>query len=95
MQVTDVEPLAGRRLRLTFDDGSRREVDLRPHLRGPVFERIAAERDFFLKVRVDPEIGTIVWPNGADFCPDVLHSGRFPAGGADRSRPDQSTAGGS
>ena len=28
---------------------------------------------FFRQVRVDPELGTIVWPNEADFCPDLLH----------------------
>ena len=30
--------------------------------------------EFFKKVTVDPEIGTLVWPNGVDFCPDVLYS---------------------
>ena len=30
--------------------------------------------DFFKKVRVDPEIGTLVWPNEVDLCPDVLYS---------------------
>ncbi len=29
--------------------------------------------EFFRQVRVDPEIGTIVWPNELDFCPDVLY----------------------
>jgi hypothetical protein len=30
--------------------------------------------DFFSRVQVDPEAGTLVWPNGVDFCPDVLYS---------------------
>ena len=27
---------------------------------------------FFRRVRVDPELGTIVWPNDVDFCPELL-----------------------
>jgi hypothetical protein len=30
--------------------------------------------EFFQQVQVDPEAGTIVWPNEVDFCPDVLYS---------------------
>jgi hypothetical protein len=29
---------------------------------------------FFSRVRVDPEAGTVVWPDGVDLCPDVLYS---------------------
>ncbi len=31
------------------------------------------DRAYFRKVRVDPELGTVVWPNGYDLDPDVLH----------------------
>ena len=30
--------------------------------------------DYFATVQVDPEIGTIVWANGADLDPDVLYA---------------------
>ena len=61
------------RLRLRFEDGVEGVVDLAPHLsfRG-VF---APLRDpaYFAQVRVDPELGTVAWPNGADLDPDVLY----------------------
>ncbi len=64
---------------MRFSDGSERTVDLAPFLWGPVFEEIAADHEVFRRVRVDPEARTIVWPNGADLDPDVLHGDFEPA----------------
>jgi hypothetical protein len=71
-RVTAVEPLQGSRLRLTFTDGLVREVDLSGDLWGPMAEPLQ-DPDYFRQVRVDPELGTVVWPNGYDLDPDVLH----------------------
>jgi hypothetical protein len=79
IRVTDVEPLDGFSLRLRFNDGTERVVDLAEELWGPVFEPLKADPDLFRQVRVDEEIGTIVWPNGADMDPDVLHGSLEPA----------------
>jgi Protein of unknown function (DUF2442) len=72
-RICAVEPLDGFALRLGFDDGTTREVDLADELWGPVFEPLHNDPQLFRKVRVDRELGTIVWPNGADLDPDVLH----------------------
>ena len=66
-------------MRLIFTDDSERTVDLEPFLRGPIFEPMLHDAELFRAVRVDQELGTIVWPNGADICPDVLLHGRAPA----------------
>ncbi|MBA3866276.1 MAG: DUF2442 domain-containing protein [Solirubrobacterales bacterium] len=79
ISVTQVEPVDGFELRLRFSDDSERVVDLEPELWGPVFEPLKADPDLFRQVRVDAEIGTIVWPNGADMDPDVLHGSHEPA----------------
>ena len=79
IRVRAVRPLDAYRVQLTFTDGSERAVDLAPYLRGPIFEPIRAERHIFESVTVDPELGTIVWPNGADVDPDVLYWSRTPA----------------
>jgi Protein of unknown function (DUF2442) len=76
-RVTDVEPLDGFRLRLTFTDGLVREVDLSGDLWGPMAEPLQ-DADCFRQVRVDPELGTVVWPNGFDLDPDVLHGDHEP-----------------
>ena len=72
-RICSVEPLDGFALRLGFDDGTTREVDLADELWGPVFEPLRNDPQLFCKVRVDRELGTVVWPNGADLDPDVLH----------------------
>jgi hypothetical protein len=72
--VIAVQPLGEHRLRLKFDDGVEGEVDLGKILRfRGVFESLQNETAF-QQVRVNPELGTIVWPNGADFDPVVLYS---------------------
>ena len=77
--VTDVECLDGKRLLLTFDNGDRREIDIAAltDFKG-VFEPLA-DPAYFRRVQVKPEVGTIAWPNGADFCPDVLYERSTPA----------------
>lgn len=60
------------KLLLTFEDGSVRLVDLEPHLDGEIFE-LLKDVDFFKRVRVDTELDTIVWENGADMSPDFLY----------------------
>jgi hypothetical protein len=76
VDVTNVQPLQGRRLQVTFSDGITAvlEMDqvLKRGYRG-VFSPLMEEA-YFAKVRVDSELGTIVWPNGADVCPNVLYS---------------------
>lgn len=62
-------------LELTFSDGVRGEVNLANRIvgRGGVFAALQ-DPQFFRQVRVHPELGTIVWPNDVDFCPDVLYA---------------------
>lgn len=74
-RIQQVRHLGAYRLELSFTDGTKGELDLETRVlgRGGVFrplERI----DYFGQVTVDPEAGTIVWPNGVDLCPDVLYS---------------------
>ena len=77
VRIVDVEPLHDYTLRLDFSDGTSREIDLEPELWGPMFEPLRDVTEF-RKVAVDRELGTIVWPNGADLDPDVLHGDHVP-----------------
>ncbi len=85
VDVVEVEALKPYRLRLRFGDGLAGEVDVEELVR---FEGIfEALRDpaLFSAVRIAPELGTIVWPNGADLDPVVLHDAV-----ARRARPPRS-----
>ena len=72
LKIAHVQPLQDYRLRVSFNDGSIKEVDLRSELYGEVFKPLE-QPAFFARVAVNPETNTIEWPNGADFAPEFLH----------------------
>lgn len=72
LHVLSAEALGAQQLRMRFNDGTEKSVDVLPLLRGPVFEPLL-DPAFFARVSVDPLAGTVVWPNGADFAPEALH----------------------
>ena len=72
VKVTRVERLGEYSLRLTFSDGVVGDVDLANELWGEMFEPLRDMAEFN-SVSVDPELGTLVWPNGADLDPEGLH----------------------
>lgn len=55
-----------------FEDGVQGLINLEEDLWGEVFEPLKDENKF-AQVSLDPELGTIVWPNGADFAPEYLY----------------------
>lgn len=73
--VVTVEALPARRLKLTFADQRTGvvEVDAIVSQYTGVFAPLR-EPAFFAQAKVDAELGTVVWPNGADLCPDVLYA---------------------
>jgi hypothetical protein len=71
--IVAANALSDYRLYLRFEDGVEGIVDLLSHVSFQgVFEPLR-DPAYFAQVRVDPELGSVVWPNGADLDPDVLH----------------------
>ncbi len=71
-RVTDFQVIGPYRLRVSFRDGIVRDIDFQPVLAGTLFGPLR-DPAVFNQVRLDPEVHTLVWPNGADFDPATLH----------------------
>lgn len=68
--LIDVRVLSDYKLAVAFEDGLKGTVDLSRRLHGPVFGPLEDEA-LFAKVYLD--LGTVVWPGGADLAPDVMY----------------------
>jgi hypothetical protein len=79
VRIHAVTPLEGFKVHLEFTDNTTKDIDLEPYLHGPIFEPIRQNPRVFRSVKVDPQMGTVVWDNGADIDPDVLYQGLTPA----------------
>jgi Protein of unknown function (DUF2442) len=73
VHVTSVEVVGDHCLRLRFEDGAEGDVDLADWRWSGVFKALA-DPSYFRQVRLDEDLGTIVWPNGADIAPETLHA---------------------
>jgi hypothetical protein len=72
--LIDAQPSAGYAVNVRFKDGLAAEVDLSYLLDyGGVFEPLR-DVEYFRRLRVEPEAGTIVWPNEADIAPETLYA---------------------
>lgn len=73
VKVTSFEIVAPYTLRVTFDDGKNETINFEPVLYGYYYTPLR-DLNFFNQARVDPEVHTLVWPNGADFDPATLYN---------------------
>ena len=71
-RVRSVEVVGPHAFRVEFDDGTSQTIDLEPVLAGTLYGPLG-DPMVFRQVRIDPEVQTLVWPNGADFDPATLH----------------------
>ena len=72
--VQTVTPLPHHRLRVTFDDGAAGEVNIAELVDFTGIFAPLQDETVFRQARVDPELGVVCWPNGADLDTDVLYS---------------------
>jgi|SRR3972149_3575631 len=70
--IRSFETLAPYTLRVRFNDETERIIDFRPILAGELYGPLR-DPALFNQVQIDPEVHTLVWPNGADFDPAILH----------------------
>jgi hypothetical protein len=71
-RIVSFSVVASHTLHITFDDGTEQTVDFSPVLEGNLYGPLR-DISLFNQVRLDPEVHTLVWPNGADFDPATLH----------------------
>ncbi len=71
-RIVRCEPSAPYALKLDFNDGKTACVDLSSVLEGQLYGPLR-DSALFQQVRLNPEVGTVEWPNGADFDPAILH----------------------
>ncbi len=76
LHVTNARPLDGFRVEVCFDDGREGIADLAEAIEGPMLEPLR-DPDVFRTLRVDEELRTIVWPNGADLAPEYIYYRAF------------------
>jgi hypothetical protein len=73
LRITKAKVCGPYTLDLTVSDGTRKRVNVKSLLRGPIFQPLKKE-EYFKTVKLDKTCGTVCWPNGADFAPEALHS---------------------
>jgi hypothetical protein len=91
VRIRAVVPREGFTVHLEFTDNTTKEIDLEPYLHGPIFEPIRRAPRVFRSVKVDPQMGTVVWDNGADIDPDVLYQGLTPAWMEEKAAQNRAT----
>ena len=73
LKIVAAEVVGPHSLLVTFNDGVRKQVNLRPLLWGPMFEPLL-DPDYFARMELDSAFGVPTWPNEADLAPEALYA---------------------
>jgi hypothetical protein len=76
LHVTEAKYIEEYKVQVSFNNGRRGVADLSNALRGSAFESLK-DKSIFSSLRVDEELATIVWPNGADLAPEYIYFQAF------------------
>ncbi len=76
LHVTDAKYLDEHKVEVSFNDGRKGIADLSNALRGSVFQPLK-DKSIFAQLKLDKELDTISWPNGADIAPECLYFQAF------------------
>lgn len=76
LHITQAEYIDGFKVQIQFNNGKSGIADLTESLHGAIFEPLK-EQSLFAQLKVDPELETIVWPNGADLAPEYVYFQAF------------------
>ena len=71
-RIVEAEYIKDFKILITFNNGVKKVVNLEQHLWGEMFEPLK-DKNLFKQFKVNNDIHTIVWPNGADFSPERLY----------------------
>lgn len=71
-RVVSFEIIGDYKIRIIFDDNSSQEINFQEILEGELFGPLK-DLSLFNQVKIDQEVHTLIWPNGADFDPATLH----------------------
>lgn len=74
VDIIEVKPLSAYHLYLRFEDGTSGEVDISKIIEFKGIFAKLADTNYFATVKVNPELGTICWENGADISPCILYN---------------------
>ena len=75
-EIIETKWINGYLVQITFGDLKKASVDLKKFLGRGIFKELT-NIEKFKRFKVDAELGTIVWPNGADIAPEVLYQEAF------------------
>ena len=76
LHITEAKYLTDYKVQVSFNDGKEGVADLSDVLRGPIFNPLK-DKKLFAQLRVDEEMATIAWPNGADLAPESVYFKAF------------------
>jgi hypothetical protein len=72
LRITEMKLQGPHEVWVKFNNGHAGEANLLPLLEGPIFVPLHDPR-YFAQAELQPECGTITWPNGADLAPEAIY----------------------